>query len=110
MLQWNTHTKPYATVTMQVNYTTNAFAALTNLINFIEAKNTEGAGIRWLERYEKFIIRALTNASRKRLCQNDTFKKLDLRCIYFKDWVIAFSIHDKFILIEALLHRSRITD
>ena len=95
---------------MQINYTTDAFASLAQLINFIEAKNTSGAGLRWLERYEKYLKKAFVNAKRKRLCNNSTFKKLNLRCIYYDDWLIAFSIHENFILIEALLHKSRITD
>ena len=94
----------------EIKYTTDAFASLTSLINFIEAKNTEDAGIRWLNRYEKYLKNAFLNAKQKRLCNTYTFKKLNLRCIYFNDWLIAFSIHKNFILIEALLHKSRITD
>ena len=30
----------------EIKYTRDAFASLTSLINFIEAKNTEDAGIR----------------------------------------------------------------
>ena len=95
---------------MQVKYTIDAFASLTSLINFIESKNTSGAGIRWLNHYEIFIERAFVNPQQKNLCHNATFKKLNLRCIYFKDWLIAFSIHENFILIEAVLHKSRIID
>ncbi len=94
----------------KIKYTIDAFASLTSLINFIEAKNTEGAGIRWLERYENNLKNAFASANKKRLCNNATFKKLNLRCIYFNEWLIAFSIHEDYILIEALLHKSRITD
>jgi len=62
---------------MQIKYTLDAFASLTSLLNFIESKNTQGAALRWLERY-------------------------------FHDWLIAVSVHVDFILIEALLHKSRI--
>lgn len=95
---------------MQIRYTVDAFASLTQLINFIESKNTVGAGVRWLDKYERFLINSFVNARRKRLCNNATFKKLNLRCIYFNDWLIAFSIHKNFVLIEALLHKSRIAD
>ena len=95
---------------MEVKYTTDAFASLTQLINFIEAKNTTGAGIRWLNKYEEYLTKAFINAKKKRLCTNETFRKLNLHCINFNDWVIAFSIHQESILVEALLHKSRITD
>ena len=95
---------------MQVNYTVDAFSALSSLVNFIEAKNTENAGLRWLNRFEHFLQITLINVQLINLCNNATFNKLNLRCIYFNDWVVAFSIHPDYILIEALLHKSRITD
>ncbi len=48
---------------MLVKYTTDAFASLTQLVNFIEEKNTAGAGIRWLIRYEKHLNKTLVNAN-----------------------------------------------
>jgi hypothetical protein len=101
---------PSGKASMQINYTADAFASLTQLINFIEAKNTSGAGLRWLSNYEKYLQKHLANAKRKRPCNNATFKKLNLRCVYYNDWVIAFSIHENYILIETLLHKSRIKD
>lgn len=95
---------------MQINYTADAFSSLIRLINFIEETNTEGAGVRWLNRYELFLKKKLSNPKQIRLCNNLTFNKLNLRCIYFNDWAIAFSIHENFVLIEALLHKSRISD
>ena len=79
-------------------------------MNFIESKNTAGAGLRWLERYELFLQSAFINPEKIRHCNNHAFHKLNLRCIYFNDWVIAFSIFENFILIEAILHKSRISD
>ena len=95
---------------MQVEYTIDAFASLTSLVNFIESKNTRGAGLRWLNEYEKFLNQAFANAEKRKICRNATFKKFKLRCIYFKDWLIAFSIHDNSVVIEAILHKSRVTD
>ncbi len=95
---------------MQVNYTANAFASLVSLINFIESSNTSGAGVRWLLRYEAFLENALMNPELIKLCNNNTFKRLGLRCIYYNEWVIAYSINQDEILIEALLHTSRIED
>lgn len=95
---------------MQINYTADAFASLISLINFIEEKNTNGAGIRWLGRYENFLSAAFLNTATIKLCRNKTFNRLQLKCIYFNDWVIAFSVSADKILIEALLHKSRISD
>lgn len=95
---------------MQVKYTIDAFASLTALINFIESKNTKESGIRWLDRYERYLRETFANPAQKRMCTNATLRKLNLKCIYFNDWLIAFSLHEEFILIEAILHKSRITD
>lgn len=95
---------------MQVNYTTEAFASLSGLINFIEANNTKNAGLRWLGRFERFLQSMLSNPKLIKLCNNLAFAKLNLHCIYFNDWVVAYSIHADYVLIEALLHKSRISD
>ena len=95
---------------MQIKYTLDAFASLTTLLNYIESKNTQGAGLRWLESYESFLTKELINIKRLSFCKNAVFNKLQLNCIYFNEWLIAISIHEDFILVEAFLHKSRIKD
>lgn len=94
---------------MQINYSTEAFRSLLELVNYIEATNTEGAG-RWVSPFESFLEARLLQPQTIKLCNNLTFKKLLLRCINFNDWIIAFSVHKDFVVIEALLHKSRLSD
>ncbi len=94
----------------QINYTTDAFSSLIQLINYIESSNTQGAGLRWLHRFELFLKKKLQAPLQIKLCNNAAFAQLNLRCIYFNDWVIAFSAEENIVLIEALLHKSRISD
>jgi hypothetical protein len=95
---------------MQIEYTAEALSSLIKLLNFIEEKNTQGSGERWLSRFELYLSSTLPNSLAISLCNNETFKRLNLRCLYYNDWVIAFSITNGDVLIEALLHKSRITD
>lgn len=95
---------------MQINYTGDAFEALVDIVNFVESTNTLGAGIRWLNRFESFLGPALTNPSLVKICNNKTFAILDLRCLNFHDWVIAFSVNNDGVMIEAILHSSRLVD
>jgi len=95
---------------MEINYTLDAFSSLTQLINFIESKNTLGAGLRWLSKFEAFLNNSLHTPHSIKKCNNLTFNRLQLHCIYFNEWLIAFSINKDDVLIEALLHRSRIID
>jgi hypothetical protein len=81
---------------MQINYSKDAFISLTNLINFIESTNTLGAGLRWLDRFESFLQKSLFKPAQIKLCHNITFKDLNLRCIYFNERVIAFSVYPDF--------------
>ena len=95
---------------MKINYTNDAFEALTSLIHFIEKKNTKGAGLRWLTKFEIFLIQALSNSSVINLCNNTTLKQLQLKCIHYNDWIIAFSESGRTITIEVMLHQSRLKD
>jgi len=95
---------------MQIDYSLDAFTSLAELVNFIERTNTLGAGLRWLSKYEKYLEKTFRAPHNFRLCHNQTFSNLHLNCIYFNDWVIAFSIHEESVLIEAILHKSRISD
>jgi hypothetical protein len=94
---------------MQINYSQDAFATLVSLLNFIEEKNTEGAAIRWLNKFEIFLHKDLKNHQFIHFCRNEVFKSLQLKCIYYNDWLIAFSEKGESILIEVILHKSRIS-
>ena len=76
-------------ITMQISYTANAFGTLIQLVNYIESENTKGAGLCWLNRYELFLQKILIHPQQIKLCNNLTFNQLNLRCIYFNDWICA---------------------
>ena len=95
---------------MQIKYTITASNSLTQLIAFIEKTNTTRSGIRWLNKYELFLNKTLLLSVNPKICNNLSLKNLGLNCLNFNDWLIAYSIHQNFILIEALLHKSRIID
>lgn len=95
---------------MKVEYTAEAFSSLLRLVNFIEETNTNDAGIRWLNKFESFIEKNLPNSATISFCNNESLRRFQLRCIYCADWIIAFSVHNNNILIEAILHKTRIKD
>ena len=95
---------------MQIKYTVSASESIIQLINFIETTNTLGSGIRWLNKYELFLKKALKQSINPKICNNHTLKELELNCLYYNEWLIAYSIHQNFILIEAIFHKSRIVD
>ncbi len=95
---------------MEINYTNDAVDSLTALVSFIEVHNTKGAGLRWLNKFELYLQKTLKHYELITLCNNATFKQLKLKCIYYKDWLVAFSETKNGVTIEVLLHKSRIKD
>ena len=67
---------------MQIDYTTEAFASLLQLINYIESNNTKDAGLRWLQRFEVFLQKKMHSPYQIKLCNNETFHQLNLRCVF----------------------------
>lgn len=75
---------------MEINYTVNAANVLMDLVTFIENKNTKGAGLRWMKKFELFLQGLLRHHSIIKLCHNATFKALNLKCIYTNNWLMHF--------------------
>ncbi|MEP7168769.1 MAG: hypothetical protein ABI855_05310, partial [Bacteroidota bacterium] len=92
---------------MEINYTVHAANALMDLVSFIEDKNTKGAGLRWLKNFEIFLEGYLSHHAKIKPCHNATFKNLNLKCIYYNNWLIAFSDNEDSILIEAIVLSKR---
>ena len=67
---------------MRIKYSEDALEALVRIVNFVEKKNTQGAGLRWLEKFEYFLSVKLEHPQYISRCNNYTFKKLQLQCIY----------------------------
>lgn len=44
---------------MHISYTVESFNSLIQLVNYIESTNTQGSGVRWLNRYELFLKKKL---------------------------------------------------
>jgi len=95
---------------MGVKYSKKALVTLVKLLKFIEKKNTPGAGLRWVEKYNAFIKEKFERAEGIKLCNNESFYRRQLRCIYYNYWVIAFSYGKDTIVIKALMHKSKITN
>ena len=76
---------------MEIKFTNDALDSLTALVEFIENKNTKGAGLRRVKKFEEHLEKTLKHYKVIRICNNATFKEFDLKCIYYNDWLIAFS-------------------
>ena len=66
---------------MEIRYTRDAYRVLIRHVNYIEEKNTEGAGLRWFGRYESWLLQKLKGAAQIKTCNNASLKRVGLRCI-----------------------------
>jgi hypothetical protein len=71
-----------------------------DVVNFIESKNTQGAGVRWLTK----LMEHLTRPDLIKGCHNKSFNQLGLHCLRLHDWIVAFSYDTHQVFIEAILH------
>jgi hypothetical protein len=95
---------------MIIHYNNDALESLSSLILFIEKTNTQGSGIRWLNKYEEFLFDRFRFHETIKPCNNVTLRDLNLKCLNYNEWIIAFSVEENEIIIEAFLHYSRIAD
>ena len=77
---------------MEINFSDEAITDLQSLLDFVENINTPKAGNHFLLRFEEFIEPKFEVKRAFRLCNNLSLRKLNLCCIYFNNWVIAFTI------------------
>ncbi len=67
-----------------------AWFTLNELAEFVESKNTLGAGNRYLNAFLVKINDGLKNNAKYAICKYPEFAKLKLKCFVINDWVIAY--------------------
>ena len=76
---------------------------LSEISDFIDTINTEGAGRRWATKLVDHLYDyALPNVSYA-LCNHQNLASLGLSCITYNDWVIAFKITDDALVVEKVV-------
>jgi len=86
-----------------VVYSEEAIATLFEISDFIDSVNTPGAGERWVAklagRIESYALSNVTFA----LCKHEYLAWLNLSCINFNDWIVAFSIDDDVFVVYKVI-------
>lgn len=95
---------------MNLIFTTHFSEEIENIISFIDNTNTKGSGWRWYEKFEAFLIEELAFPDTHAICKNLAFRKFNLRCIFYKDWTIAYKMDETNVLLVAIIHKSNIVD
>lgn len=91
---------------MTIVYGEEAKSTLFEISDFVDSINIEGAGDRWTAKLTVWLQKyALSNVSYA-LCKNEYLASLDLSCINFNDWIIAFKIEDDQFVVYKIIRGS----
>ena len=91
-------------------FTEMAKAALENICEFVESKNTESSGDRYSDKFSSFLEQYLPLTNLKfPLCTNKELAALYFSCIVFQNkWVVAFRYNDERITIHRIILGSKL--
>ncbi len=73
-----------------------AQVALAGIASYVDSKNTEGSGERFVKKFQKIITGFSKPNVQYAKCQNEVLASLNYSCIVFNKSIIAFSIERRF--------------
>lgn len=91
---------------MKVIITVHALNVLSNIATFVESKNTPGSGKRYISKFKEAIKKIAQPNVQYALCNDKNLASLNYHCGHFNDWVIAFRIENKALVVYQIIHGS----
>jgi hypothetical protein len=92
-----------------VSYGEEAQITLYEISDFVDSINIEGAGYRWTTKFEAWLESYALSNIIYALCREEYLASLDLSCINFSDWIVAFKIEDDLFLVYKIIRGSILT-
>lgn len=77
---------------MEVIYKPLAANSIDKLVDWIDAQNLEGSGIKWFEKLDKKIRTIAKSQAKLALCKHPSLARYKYSCFTFNDWVIAYRV------------------
>jgi predicted RNA-binding protein with EMAP domain len=93
---------------MKVEISEDALHTLKEISDFVESKNTKGAGKRWLLKFKKKIKEYAKQNVKYKYCDDETLFELKFSCLLIGNWIIVFNIENNCFKIYQLIHGSLI--
>jgi len=91
---------------MQLIIHNEALKTLSSIKEFVDSKNTKGAGARWLKRFRSFVKRFAISHAQYALCHDTTLAQMSFSCIVYGNWVVVFKIENNSFVIYQIIHGS----
>ena len=91
---------------MTVFYGEEARIILYEISDFVDSINIEGAGYRWTAKFEAWLEGYAKSNVTYSLCRDEYLASLNLSCINFNDWIIAFKIEGDLFVVYKIIRGS----
>lgn len=91
---------------MRIEIKTPAMKTLKSIANWVETKNTEGSGSRYMNKFYDFIYEQAESIHSLPLCKFPEFNIRKLTCLFYNDWVVAVKPEKSKIVIHIIIHGS----
>jgi len=95
---------------MKIIFSETSTLTLRSLAQFVESKNTQGSGKRYVYKFLQFISITLNSFSKHAICKHKQFALNSWRCFFYKDFVIVYSIISDKIFIHVIVHGSLLAE
>ena len=85
---------------MRLEVRDSASRSIAKTGNWVEKKNTEGSGERWIRKVYETLEEQTKLGVKYNLCRNENFARRGYRCFVYNDeWIVAYKINgDSFIV------------
>jgi hypothetical protein len=90
---------------MKLVITKSAANHIEEAKEWVEGKNTEGAGQRWYDKILLDLQQRAKSGVKHAICKNEKLARRQFRCFTYNDrWVVAYKIDgDKFVVYRFIL-------
>lgn len=88
---------------MEIVLKPKAQKALSLIAKFVEDNNTQGSGLRFIEKFSLKLSSYATENTQYAVCKNSTLSALGFSCITISKWVIAFRIENKKFVVYRII-------
>lgn len=91
---------------MRIEISEEALKTLKEISDFVESKNTKGAGKRWLLRFKKKLKSYAKLNTKYKYCEDETLFELKFSCLSIGNWFVVFTLDNNRFKIYQLIHGS----
>ena len=91
---------------MKVKITPKALEVIDAIADFVESKNTKGSGARYALKFKAAIVKLAIPNIQYSICDHPVLAIYKYSCSHYNDWVIAFKINNKELIVCEIIHGS----